>query len=135
MSFTQKSQRGLALLMLMALLVSMFALTAYASAKEPYDFDFNFQGGPRYSKSVYKDDGGYSAGASILRSNFGGGSVQFQLQRTNGSDLSYWTSPIREPGNNTLYYYSNVDLSYKFYVRLAGQATSSVGSIGGNFQP
>lgn len=135
MRFTKKCRRGMALVMLMALLVSMLVLTVYASEKIPYKFSFIFDGPVCFSDPAKKDDGGYSAGASILRSNFNGGSVQFKLKRANYDDLSYWSPSYSGGGNYTLYYFGSLDLSYSFDVRLAGQATSTVGAIAGNFQP
>lgn len=128
-------KRVLVAIMLVAMLIPMLALSVYASSKYPYNFTFNFNGGTKYCYGT-KTDTGYSAGASINSSNFGGGNVRFQLQRSGGSDLSYWAGPYGSNGNYTLYYYSNVDLSQPpISVRLAGTATSAVGYISGNFQP
>lgn len=131
----RNGRRVLVAIMLVAILIPMLAMSAYASSKYSYNFAFNFNGGTKYCYGS-KTDTGYSAGASILGSNFNGGSVRFQLQRSGGSDLSYWTGWYSGNGNHTLYYYSNVDLSNPpIFVRLAGNATSAVEYINGNFQP
>lgn len=131
----RNGQRALVAIMLITMLIPMLAMSAYASSKYPYTFNFNFNGGTKYCYGT-KTDTGYSAGASITDSNFGGGNVSFQLQRSGGSDLSYWAGPYNLETNYTLYYYANVDLSEPpIYVRLAASATSSVGYISGNFQP
>lgn len=133
--FCKRYRRGLTLVMLMALLVSMLALTVYASDRIPYKFSFIFDGPACISNPALKNDGGYSAGASILRSSFNGGSVQFKLKRANYDDLSYWFPSYSGGGNYTLYYFASLDLSKSLYVRLAGQATPAVDAIAGNFQP
>lgn len=132
-------QRLLAVLMLVAMLIPMLALSAYASEKVEYRFNYNYTGCAE-PKKAWKNDQGYSAGASILNGRFYGGSVYFQLQRWSGSDLSYRSGPYTVEGNKTLYYYSNIDLSNvspesQMQVQLATDATSAVEWISGNFQP
>lgn len=135
MNRLHNGQRVLAAIMLVAVLIPVFALTAYASSKYAYDFTFNYNGGTKYCYGT-KTDTAYSAAASITSANFNGGSVQFQLQRSGGSDLSYWAGSYYGTGNYPLYYYSNVDLSQPpISVRLAGNATTAVEYIAGNFQP
>lgn len=132
-------QRLLAVFMLVVMLIPMLALSAYASEKVEYNFFYNYSGYDE-PKQAWKNDKGYSAAASILDEEFNGGSVNFQLQRWSGSDLSYWSGPYTVKGNKTLYYYSNVDLSdvsetSQMAVQLASTATSAVAWISGNFQP
>lgn len=135
MKHIYKSQQVLAAILLVVMLIPMLAMTAYASEKYAYTFNFDFSGDTMYRYGT-KTDKGYSAAASITSSNFGGGSVDFQLQRSNGSDLSYWAGSYSSNGNYTLYYYGNVDLSNPpISVRLAADATTAVDYIGGNFQP
>lgn len=132
-------QKLLVVLMLVVMLIPMLALSAYASVKVGYRFNFNYSGYAEPQKA-WKNDKGYSAGASILDGYFNGGSVNFQLQRYSGSDLSYWSGPYTVTGSKILYYYSNVDLSNvsqssQMAVQLASSATSAVSWISGNFQP
>lgn len=129
----------LVMLMLVVMLLPMLALSAHASDRVPYYFEYNYAGAVE-EKEAWKNDRGYAAAASILRENFNGGSVNFQLQRHNGNDLSYWSGPYSVTGNKDLYYYSNIDLSgvsptNMMGVQLASTATAEVSWISGNFQP
>lgn len=127
-------KRVLIVIMLVAMLIPVLAVTAYASDRYRYSFSYNGNGGVMY-RSGTKTDTSYAAAASILESNMNGGSVKFRLERSNGSDLSYWTGSYYGNGNCPLYYYSNVALTNPMAVRLAGSATASVRYISGNFQP
>lgn len=127
-------KRVLIAILLVAMLIPVLAVTAYASDRYPYTFLYNGNGGVMYRNGT-KTDTSYAAAASILESNMNGGSVEFRLERSNGSDLSYWTPRYYGNGNYDLFYYANVTLTDSMPVRLAGRATTSVRYIEGNFQP
>lgn len=132
-------QRLLAVVMLVVMLIPILALSAYASDKVEYYFSYDYVGNS-LPRKAWKNEQGQSAGANIVDGQFNGGSVYFQLQRWNGSDLSYNSGPYTATGNKTLYYYANVDLSgvseaNQMQVQLASTATSAVDWISGRFQP
>ena len=134
MNRVRKNQRLLAALLLVVMLIPMLAMMAYASAKYPYAVSFGYSGETKYVYGTNTDIG-YSAAASINSGTFNGGSVSFRLERSNGSDLSYWAGPYYGTGNYYLYYYSNVSLTPPMSVRLAARSNGSVSYISGNFQP
>ncbi len=132
----RKKLHILALFLIVAMLIPLFALTAFASDKYQYDFHFDGNGGTKYCYGT-KTDTGYAGAASVKEgSDFNGGSAKFQLQRSNGSQLGDWTSSYSTPGHYYLYYWSDVDLSEPpISVRMACEATKSVQYLWGNFQP
>ncbi len=132
-------QRLLAVVMLVVMLIPILALSAYASDIVGYYFSYDYAGETE-PRRAWKDEKGQSAGANIVNAQFNGGSVYFQLQRWNGSELSYESGPYTETGNKPLYYYADVDLSKvskdnQMQVQLASTATSAVDWISGRFQP
>lgn len=134
MSRLYNYQRVLTAILLVAVLIPILAMVAYASDKYSYDYTFSTSGGTKYCYGT-KTDTGYSGAVSVKDgSTFSGGELYFQLQRKNGSDLSYESGPFSQVDNYYLYYYSNVDLSESIDVRLRFRATGAM-DIAGNFQP
>lgn len=134
MNRVRKNQRLLAALLLVVMLIPMLAMMAYASAKYPYTVSFGYSGDTKYVYGT-KTDTAYYAAASIKSGTFNGGSVTFQLERSNGSELSYPTGPFYGLGNYDLFYYADAVLIPPVSVRVAATSNGSVSYISGNFQP
>lgn len=134
MNRVRKNHRLLAALLLVVMLIPMLAMMAYASAKYPYALSYSYSGQTKYVYGT-KTDTAYSAAASINTAIFNAGSVTFRLERSNGSDLSYWAGPYDQVDNYYLYYYANVSLTPPMSVRLAAKSSGNLAYISGNFQP
>ncbi len=133
----QKTHQMLAILLLVALLIPMLAISSYASQKVSYDFYFNQN---RTTKTGVKDDVGTSsggaAGVSITRYDFALGNVRFYLRGPDDSVVCNTTGRITTPQNSLLlYYYSNAYLYNGCNVTLVGIREGNTVSVGGNFQP
>lgn len=134
MSRLHNYQRFLIAVLLVAILIPVLAVAAYASDKYSYNYAFSTSGGTKYRYGT-KTDSSHSGAVSVKDgSTFSGGKLYFQLQRKSGSDLSYESGPFNQIDNYFLYYYSDLDLSESIDVRLMFRATGAM-SINGNFQP
>lgn len=136
MAQIRRSYRIVAMIMLIALLIPMFAVNAYASEKVSYRFDFV----NNYTKSGVKNDVGTSSGAyagvSITEADFALGNVRFYLLDAEGNKACETSGRYTTPQNNiSLKYNSGAALYTNCTVTLVGIREGNTNYVRGNFQP
>lgn len=132
--------RILSLLTLVAIMVPMFALSAYAESSQIQYFDFHFNGGSGpFTKSGVKSDIGEESGVyaavTVTSGQFGSGRAGFHINNA----LLYTVTPrvyFTGTGTQSLYYYDGAfsDVSSNT-VTLVGTAVGTVFSVSGRYQP
>lgn len=138
---TKKWTHRLFTFLLVALLISTLALTAYASSdKFPYSFTFNMSPGTRTVRGEKTDMDDVNtrgkAGASLLAGNLGAGYVRYWVNNTSGrtiTAISSYTNTI--PNNFELLYTDLSGVQNGTTLILYCQATANVHGVSGNFQP
>lgn len=132
----QKTHQLLAVVLLVALLIPMFAIGSYASAKVEYYFNFVDTNTVSGEKNDVGSDSGKYAGVSITSANFALGNARFVLYDAAGeqaSDLSGRYTTLQT--GISLKYYSDAYLYQYCDVTLEGRREGNTVYVSGKFQP
>ncbi len=141
MKLISKSRSILAMCILVALLIPMLALTAYASEKEPYYYYFKDGFTPKAVSGTKDDVGdpdgsGKFAGVSILGGQFNDARVRYWLLGPDGSQVAPYTGwKGSAPQNMEIRYFDGANLYNGCSVTLMCEAEYGVEYVWGNFQP
>ncbi|MGM9628924.1 MAG: hypothetical protein ACI3V4_12705 [Faecousia sp.] len=132
---TMHKNRRLTMLLLVALLlIPMLAMTANASPKVWYEFNFS---NDNNTITGTKTDYGYAAGVSVWEgSEFNNGNVRFQLFSPYGGSFSYESNRVYGVTSSCpVYYFDWLTFNGNMKVNMEGHGYNGMISCKGNFVP